>query len=270
MKEGWGKGKYNNYYTKKAVESSVSLALSRKKMFFDHPADESKVTNRSIKDWAATIKETWLDDSFEDGKVRNRARVMVHNDYLLKLCKEVPEEVGVSIEGRGIGKKGKIDGKEGNIIEEVKWINAFQFVDYPGAADMGAVLVEKDNDNINNKSEEVRDMEIKTLAQLREQYPNLVSQLVDEVKNKDAREKEIKDLLESKTNLEVQVKEKTEEINEMKKETERLEKEIEERDKTIAKLNEQIVELEKKVDDCLLYTSPSPRDLSTSRMPSSA
>ena len=29
-------------------------------------------------------------------------------------------------------------------------------------------------------------------------------------------------------------------------------------------------ELDSKVGDCLLYTSPSPRDLSTSRMPSSA
>ena len=30
------------------------------------------------------------------------------------------------------------------------------------------------------------------------------------------------------------------------------------------------VELENKFENCLLYTSPSPRDLSTSRMPSSA
>ena len=31
-----------------------------------------------------------------------------------------------------------------------------------------------------------------------------------------------------------------------------------------------LIESEKKVYFCLLYTSPSPRDLSTSRMPSSA
>ena len=32
----------------------------------------------------------------------------------------------------------------------------------------------------------------------------------------------------------------------------------------------EIVDVKSKVKDCLLYTSPSPRDLSTSRMPSSA
>ena len=33
---------------------------------------------------------------------------------------------------------------------------------------------------------------------------------------------------------------------------------------------EQILEVSEPFSDCLLYTSPSPRDLSTSRMPSSA
>ena len=35
-------------------------------------------------------------------------------------------------------------------------------------------------------------------------------------------------------------------------------------------LNVSIIGLKAYVEDCLLYTSPSPRDLSTSRMPSSA
>ena len=39
-----------------------------------------------------------------------------------------------------------------------------------------------------------------------------------------------------------------------------------------SKKNEYVPEIDKnyKFDSCLLYTSPSPRDLSTSRMPSSA
>ncbi len=36
------------------------------------------------------------------------------------------------------------------------------------------------------------------------------------------------------------------------------------------KTNEAIVAIDELRQDCLLYTSPSPRDLSTSRMPSSA
>ena len=38
----------------------------------------------------------------------------------------------------------------------------------------------------------------------------------------------------------------------------------------IEKLDAESAVLEGKLQDCLLYTSPSPRDLSTSRMPSSA
>ena len=35
-------------------------------------------------------------------------------------------------------------------------------------------------------------------------------------------------------------------------------------------LEELLIQINKKFNNCLLYTSPSPRDLSTSRMPSSA
>ena len=38
----------------------------------------------------------------------------------------------------------------------------------------------------------------------------------------------------------------------------------------VAVFHEEIVQKNSHLDDCLLYTSPSPRDLSTSRMPSSA
>ena len=35
-------------------------------------------------------------------------------------------------------------------------------------------------------------------------------------------------------------------------------------------LEELLIQISQKFNNCLLYTSPSPRDLSTSRMPSSA
>ena len=38
----------------------------------------------------------------------------------------------------------------------------------------------------------------------------------------------------------------------------------------LAQLQDENEDLQAQVSDCLLYTSPSPRDLSTSRMPSSA
>jgi hypothetical protein len=144
---------------------------------------------------------------------------MVHNDYLLKLCNEAPQEIGCSIEGRGTGKAGEMEGRKGNIIEEVKWINAFNFVDYSGASDLGVQMIEKLTD------EEDKNMNINTVAQLKEQYPNLADQMVREIK---------------------------EEIN---KDNERGEKvsslrlEIEERDKTIAEQVENIEKMEKKIDE---------------------
>ena len=42
------------------------------------------------------------------------------------------------------------------------------------------------------------------------------------------------------------------------------------REKAIAILNTPDEQLNELIERCLLYTSPSPRDLSTSRMPSSA
>ena len=39
---------------------------------------------------------------------------------------------------------------------------------------------------------------------------------------------------------------------------------------TVAEINEELLDSPEKINDCLLYTSPSPRDMRRSRMPSSA
>ena len=57
-----------------------------------------------------------------------------------------------------------------------------------------------------------------------------------------------------------------EKLNEMIKETEQLKSRLTDADEDLERLKEE----EMKVLDCLLYTSPSPRDGLLSRMPSSA
>lgn len=189
LKEGWGNQQYGNYYQKKAVETVVPLSMARKKMFISHPtfaAGEVKPVERSITEWAATIQEAWVDTGFPDGKARARAKVKIHHPYLRQLAEEAPDELVCSIEGRGSAQPGKIEGKQCNVVEEVKWINAFNWVDYGGNADMGINMIEK--------KLEVEDMDIQTLEQLKIQLPGLVGELEKEISDKvkkDASEKSV-------------------------------------------------------------------------------
>lgn len=192
LKEGWGNQMHNNYYQKKAVESAVPLAMARKKMFISHPefaSGEVKPVERSLMEWAATIQEAWVDTSFQDGKSRARARVKIHLPYLKQLAEEAPDELVCSIEGRGHAQSGKIDGKPCNVIEEVKYINAFNWVDYGGNADMGINMVEKDM--------EVDNMDIQTVEQLKVQFPALVVELEKAITDKVKKDTSDKDVVES-------------------------------------------------------------------------
>jgi len=191
LKEGWGNQANNNYYQKKAVESVVPLAMARKKMFISHPefgSGEVKPTDRSIMEWAATIQEAWVDTSFQDGKSRARAKVKIHHPYLRQLAEEAPDELVCSIEGRGHAQAGKVDGKKCNTIEEVKWINAFNWVDYGGNADMGINMIEKDMG--------VDNMDIQTVEQLKVQFPALVVELEKAITDKVKKEVSDKDVVE--------------------------------------------------------------------------
>ena len=69
------------------------------------------------------------------------------------------------------------------------------------------------------------------------------------------------------TNLET-ILDQQEKLLELKSELSTLEKEIEAMKGVVAKA--EVITADNQALDCLLYTSPSPRDLSTSRMPSSA
>ena len=77
------------------------------------------------------------------------------------------------------------------------------------------------------------------------------------------------------TDLEQQIEDLQQSNNQMNETIYNMEITLQERNTEIATLNSNVAILQSSIADeetysCLLYTSPSPRDLSTSRMPSSA
>ncbi len=196
LKVGPGNGASKNYYSQKAIESAAPLALSRRKMFLGHIPGEVTPTERNVKDWAASIGETKVDNGVLWGLVR------AYDPWLKDRMYDAPGELGCSIEGRG-KPSGTIDhnGEKWNLIEEVKWINAFNIVDYPGNAPMGIQLTESDTDT--DEGEKYMD-----IAELKEKNIDLYNGIVKEVKEAakaefdkitEAKDAEIKKLKETQT-----------------------------------------------------------------------
>ena len=85
-----------------------------------------------------------------------------------------------------------------------------------------------------------------------------------EVKSDESEESEVK-----KEIIEVEVKPEVPEESEVKEET--IEAEVKSEESEESEVKEETIEAEVKSEEpCLLYTSPSPRDAESSRMPSSA
>ncbi len=170
LKVGPGNKAAKNYYSQKAVESAAPLAVARKKMFFGHIDGDVKPAERSVKDWAASVHETKIENGTLFGLIQ------AYDPWLKDRMYDAPGELACSIEGRG-KPSGTIDyeGEKWNLIESVKWINAFNIVDYPGNSPMGITLTESDNDS----SEEETYMNI---AELKEKSPELYTELEKEIK----------------------------------------------------------------------------------------
>lgn len=160
--EGPGNRKHKNYYTRRAVESAMDRVMRRPKMYIDHIPGEKVTASRPLRDWAASVRETWTEE--QNGVLYGRAKVAVMDPWLKERINMAPEEIGVSIEGRGVGHYGSApDGKDYNLVEEVKWLNAFNFVDYTGNAPMGVAIMEGDMGEL-------------TLEQFKEQYAELYAE----------------------------------------------------------------------------------------------
>ena len=175
LQEGPGNAKDKRWYTREAVIGSEKVFLSRRKLFVDHLAEQAPAGSDSLKNWCATLKETWL-DNLASGRVARKVRLKVHEEWLWTRCLEAPEEIALSIEGAGAGKETVIEGETYVAIEKIYHLNAVKFVTYPGNAKMGADLVESSAE----PSEELpMDLKELTESMLRESRPDIIKSFVD-------------------------------------------------------------------------------------------
>jgi hypothetical protein len=213
LRVGKGNGVSKNFYTQKAVESAAPLAISRKKMFFAHNEGEVRHVERDPRDWAASVKDTKIEGGTLYGLVQ------AYDPWLKDRMYDAPDEMACSIEGRGkpSGKK-VIDGEEWNLVEEVRWINAFNIVDYPGNTGIGITLAESDKD-------EAEEETLETVAELKEKYSSIYEDVIKEGKEAakaelqktiDDKDSEIKALKEGKSMEDKSLKEMSEEILKLK------------------------------------------------------
>lgn len=120
---GWSHN--DNYWTEKALNTLPPAFARRKKVYIDHQTEAKKP--RSIRDWAAQITEIQKDE--------NRVRSEIHLFDKPSFCQalrermeEYPQEVGVSVDVRAKVRQGEIDGRKGQIVEEVVSARSFDFV----------------------------------------------------------------------------------------------------------------------------------------------
>lgn len=139
LREGPGNQYHNNYYQKQALESTRKHLIEKPKQYFNHAKDIDN-PDRDLRDWASSVIETWIDTS--EPKAKLKARVKVFDNWLWERAKAAPEQMAVSIEGKGSGRLEKIDGQDFNSIYEITSVNGVNWVDYPGNAGMGVEVLE--------------------------------------------------------------------------------------------------------------------------------
>jgi hypothetical protein len=100
-----------------ATVREVASRFGGLKMYVDHPSarEERDRPERSVKDWASTIVESW----FEGGKAM--ARIAVHQPWLRELLADpvARGSIGLSINTRGASHISKIDGVEMQVVDQI-------------------------------------------------------------------------------------------------------------------------------------------------------
>lgn len=156
LKEGPGNKFHNNYYTKSSLASAAREVMSKPKQYFNHAKDIDN-PDRDIRDWGSSITEAWVDNVSESGTAGKsvlKARVKVYDNWLWERAKAAPQELALSIEGKGHGREEMLEGKPYNAIYEIQRVNGVNWVDYPGNAGMGVQILEKENIKATENEEE--------------------------------------------------------------------------------------------------------------------
>jgi myosin heavy subunit len=128
IREGWSlnstQGK-RRYYTGRAVEDVACMVNTKRKLYINHKNGE-----REVQEWAATWEESWVD--VEEGKKVAKGKIsFTANPFTFWLygeAKKHPNEVGLSISGKGSFRSGTVEGKDAAIIESLETLNSVDFV----------------------------------------------------------------------------------------------------------------------------------------------
>ncbi len=180
----------DRYYPAEMLKRDYGI-FEGQKMYADHPteAEDEARPERSIKDWVATLTNVECDES---GVVTGVADIV--EEWLMKKLsslrdKSMLSEMGISINAIGSASKGKIDGKDTLIIEELTGARSVDFVTEPGAGGIVTFY----------ESVRYHDVDLVELAAFKERRPDLVK--IIETEAREEIQAEVKKLMEDKERI---------------------------------------------------------------------
>jgi regulator of replication initiation timing len=144
-------------------------------MYSDHQTQEEEKSRPegSIRQWVASLKNV----RFEEGVGIVGDAVIIEPWLQAKLAtlrdQKLLSEMGISIRAAGVGTKGKIDGKDTNVVERITRVRSVDFVTEAGAGG-GVLLYEHDKEF---------DIDVVTIEALKERRPDLVKLIETETRN---------------------------------------------------------------------------------------
>ena len=179
IKPGFGNPVDNHYYPSETLSRDYAV-FEGVKMYSDHQTEqeEKQRPEGSIRQWVASLKNV----RFEEGVGIVGDAVIIEPWLQQKLAtlrdQKLLSEMGISIRAAGAGTKGKIDGKETNIVERITRVRSVDFVTEAGAG--GGVLL--------YETEKEFDIDIVTIEALKERRPDLVKVIENDIREKTLKE----------------------------------------------------------------------------------
>jgi len=134
ISSGWSKN--NNYWSPEIIEDMVARINNgeAKTQYLNHITPPRIARGRQMEEKVSTALEAWVER--KNGITYGVAKVMIlptpAGPWVYETAKIAPWEVGASIDVWGKARKGKIDGGEGLIWEQIGIMFSFDYVDRPG------------------------------------------------------------------------------------------------------------------------------------------
>ena len=129
LQKGWS---YNgNYYNKEVAESLADHLRKRKKIYLNHVEEKDKKLGRNLRDWVATIEESYGNDGKTYAKISFTTSEA--GEFIFQEALKHPEEIQFSIDALARAREGKAEGRSGTIIEKFVFLDSLDVVDYASA-----------------------------------------------------------------------------------------------------------------------------------------